>query len=188
MSMIVPAETPDMKTLRLIDPHGGVHLLEVQLATRPRGDQVRMEMAVAYAEGGLVATGTRVAFWSVTWEGPAGSDLGHVAIGDGRIDIEVEALRGIGLGSLIMGVLITCVQALPSLDVCPIDLSAEDAATPQARDRRNQFYEKLGFRFRYYDDKTWGHSLSIKSHQLIPPPFTLRPGWRVECASSSEPA
>jgi len=67
-----------------------------------------------------------------------------------------------------------------TVPVVPINLAADDAATTQMRDVRNRFYEKLGFKFAYSDNDTWGKSIPMQSSALLVPALQLSRGWAVE--------
>ena len=123
----------------------------------------------------------RLAKWQANYEPPNEFDPGYVQIGNGRIELAGDSLRGIGIGSLLMLPLVRWIKSRPeAVPVANIYLAGEDAITPEERDRRNRFYEKLGFTFSYSDDKTRGISTKMLSSQLIQPAFTLSQGWRVE--------
>jgi GNAT superfamily N-acetyltransferase len=119
--------------------------------------------------------------WCATYEPPNRCDPGQAMLGDGRIDLKIPALRGIGLGSLLMRPLVSWIKfhekAVP---LATINLSADDAVTDRARDVRNRFYEKIGFRLNYKDDKKWGESFPMSSTDLIIPEFRVSEGWCVE--------
>ncbi|SOE92637.1 hypothetical protein SAMN05414139_05386 [Burkholderia sp. D7] len=99
---------------------------------------------------------------------------GSVDIGRSRLEIRIPELRGIGLGSFFMSFIIDTVHQVDNVPVDTILLSADDARTHQDRDRRNHFYEKLGFSFDYEDDWTWRQSRYLESRDLIPPAKTWR--------------
>ena len=124
----------------------------------------------------------QVAFWGASYEAPNKCDKGHTQLGNGRIDMEIEALRGIGLGSLLMRPLVLWIKSqAASVPVVPINLAGDDAKTAWEKDIRNRFYEKLGFKFAYRDeDCTWGESFQMLSAELIVPAFQLSRGWGVD--------
>jgi GNAT superfamily N-acetyltransferase len=153
---------------------GAAHTFRVTVTETECG----VELLAEYEAGSLpLPCGTEMARWPVEIVLPAGSDTGHVWIGNGRIEISVPELRGLGLGSLFMSCLFAYIHKQPNLPVVPINLSADDAATLEERDRRNRFYERLGFTFDYQDDRKWGESRPILSHQLQSPDFVPRDGW-----------
>lgn len=154
---------------------GDLHIFTVTIGPIHEG----IELHAQYESGSLpLAVGTTVARWPVTYLPPiAGVDRGQVSIGNGRIEIEVAPLRGLGLGSLFMYYLITWIQTQPNVPVDPILLSIEDARTPAERDRRNRFYERLGFRFAYQGDREWGDSLPLESRELVAPEPSPKTGW-----------
>ncbi|MGF6180068.1 GNAT superfamily N-acetyltransferase [Massilia sp. UYP32] len=116
---------------------------------------------------------TSIAEWVVRYEAPNEYDSGNVQIGDGRIEINRESLRGLGIGSLLMIPLIRWIKSRPSVPVDNILLKGQDAATLAERNRRNRFYERLGFTFEYHDGGTWGESHAMQSSDLIEPKFNL---------------
>jgi GNAT superfamily N-acetyltransferase len=134
-----------------------------------------------------IDTGETVARWTATYEPPMSGDPGHVWIGDGRIDLEIESLRGIGIGSLLMLPLVRWAKERPcNVTVVPISLAGPDADTEEKRCRRNRFYEKLGFKFNYADDeKTYGEALEMPVSELITPDFKMSRGWRVASLSAT---
>lgn len=154
-----------------------IHVVHVSVQEIDDG----IELCSIYESGNTgIAAGSQVACWPVTISLPVSGDAGHVWIGNGRIDIEVPELRGLGLGSLFMWLLITWIQQHPNLPVVSISLSEEDARSSLERDRRNRFYERLGFTFDYQDDREWGTSNPIHSHDLKCPEPKLKNGWRIE--------
>ena len=119
--------------------------------------------------------------WPTYYVAPEMGDKGHVQIGDGRIELKLDTLRGIGLGSLLMQPLICWIKNRPAdVEVATIQLKGQDALTDGDRDRRNKFYEGLGFTFSYQDDKAWGASKYMVASQLLEPDFALSRGWCVE--------
>ncbi len=158
-------------------PNGEHHVLAFMFWSCPEIAIV----AAAYVVGSApIQPDTKVALWRASYEPPAGSDRGHVWFGDGRIDLEVECLRGIGIGSLLMLPLIRWAKAMPyDVPVVPINLKSDDAEVLDARDRRNRFYEKLGFVFNYGDDeRTYGEAREMAVSNLITPSFTASRGWK----------
>lgn len=129
-----------------------------------------------------VAPGTGVACWHAAYVSPAGSDEGHVWFGNGRIDIDIESLRGIGIGSLLMLPLVRWAKSRPcNVPVVPINLQGLDAKTDAERERRNRFYEKLGFVFDYEDhERTYGVARKMFVSDLITPVFKMSGEWQVE--------
>lgn len=143
----------------------------------------------AVYEGGCanVDSGTTVAKWLVTYEPPNEYDSGQVCFGNGRIDIDLEPLRGIGIGSLLMLPLARWAKARPhDVPVVPINLEGQDAKTEAERERRNRFYEKLGFVFDYEDkDRTYGVARRMLVSDLITPDFKMSGEWQVESLSGA---
>lgn len=134
-----------------------------------------------YGSGDLATRGTTVADWRADYEAPLpGIDEGYVDIGQGRVDILIKELRGIGLGSCLMSLIVCWARRLPSVPVVPIQLSGDDALSVAARQRRNQFWEKLGFCFDYQDGGEWGQSRRMLNHELIDPGFQLAKGWMIK--------
>ncbi|WP_457333686.1 hypothetical protein [Rhizobacter sp. P5_C2] len=155
---------------------GTTHTFNVSVETIENG----IELVAQYEDGSLMLSPrTEFARWPVEVLLPAGSDPGHVWIGNGRIDISVPELRGLRLGSLFMSILIAYIRKRPNLPVVPIDLSADDATTPEARNRRNRFYERLGFNFEYQGNREWGISRPIMSHDLSCADFVPGHGWNL---------
>ncbi len=110
---------------------------------------------------------------------------GQLEIGHGWLEVKIPEMRGIGIGGFLMGFLIWLVkQRLPPLEVSPILLSVDDARSDAARDRRNGFWEKLGFVFDYGDtDRRWGVSRPMRSDALRDQPNEFAAGWSVlECS------
>lgn len=163
--------------LRLIGPNGEQYVVLVTTVC----SSTAIELTATCDENSTTLTkGTVLARWRAEFEPPApGGDPGHVSIGDGRIDIEVVGLRGIGLGSLLMRPIILWIKSCPNVPIAPITLSADDAQSESSKNIRNRFYEKLGFRFTYKDGGTWGDSLTLDSHNLITPGERLSHGWTV---------
>jgi len=167
------------ETLRLWHADGKEHRIVVCFAA----NDCHAILEARYDTGTVgVEHGAYIARWRASYEHPNQYDKGHAQLGDGRIDIEVEALRGIGLGSLLMRPFVSWVKShAQDVPMVPINLAADDAKTGQERDIRNQFYVKLGYRFEFKDaDYTWGESRPMLSLGLITPPFRLSRGWRVE--------
>jgi hypothetical protein len=77
-----------------------------------------------------------------------------------------EPRAGIRLGSFLMTLIIQWAHELPCVSV-----------TCQ---RRNCFWEKLGFRVEYQDKGTWGQSKPMLNHDLIDPGMQLAQGWQIE--------
>ncbi|NTV70408.1 MAG: GNAT family N-acetyltransferase [Azonexaceae bacterium] len=148
------------------------------------GDGPAAAMVGAMYEGGCaeVASGTGIAVWQATYVSPAGSDEGHVWFGNGRIDIEIESLRGIGIGSLLMLPLVHWAKSRPcNVPVVPINLQGQDAKTEAERLRRNRFYEKLGFEFDFQDqERSYGVARRLFVSDLITPDFKMSGEWQVE--------
>lgn len=171
--------------IRVWHPDGREHQL---LALFGEGPQ-RAIVGAMYESGcANVAEGTGIARWEATYVSPAGADNGHVWFGNGRIDIEIESLRGIGIGSLLMLPLVRWAKTRPrNVPVVPINLAGPDAKTGDERDRRNRFYEKLGFRFDYKDDQAHGSAREMLASELITPTFKMSQGWSVESLSPTSP-
>ncbi|MGN7100327.1 hypothetical protein ACTHR6_01875 [Ralstonia holmesii] len=168
---------PSIEVLCVTAPDGTAHTICVAFI----GGCERAEVIVQYQEGPLCAVPTVLAQWSASYESPIGVGAGMAWLGDGRIDLQIPEMRGIGLGSLLMQPLIHWIKGREHVvDVAPINLAADDAKTDEARRIRNSFYEKLGFRFSYKDQESWGESFLMKSSCLVVPDFRLSNGWKVE--------
>lgn len=169
--------------IRVWHPDGREHQLLVVFGHGPAAAMV----GAMYDSGcANVAQGTRVASWKATYEPPTEWDDGQLWFGDGRIDIDIGELRGIGIGSLLMLPLVRWAKERPDdVPVVPINLAGPDAKTNGERDRRNQFYEKLGFTFDYKDNKTHGTSYKMLASALVTPAFKMsrKGGWSVESLS-----
>jgi hypothetical protein len=162
---------------RLVHVDGDTHEFKISVSHIREG----IELLAQYESGSLgLPTGTTVARWPVTFSPPQGNDPGQIWIGDGRIDIQIPALRGLGLGSIFMYWLIGWIKERPNVPVVPIDLCIEDARTPEERDRRNRFYERLGLKFAFEGEHDWGVSLPIMSHDLLSPKPVVPRGWSRE--------
>ena len=174
----VPESNEVNTRLRIKGPSGEVHvlLLSVELGA------CDIAVKVQYESGDLqFSQGTTVADWRADFEGPLpGLDEGQLDIGQGRLDILVKELRGIGLGSYLMSLVICWVHARPNVPVSTIFLSADDATSAASRLHRNRFWEKLGFRFHYHDGGRWGESKAMLSHDLVDPGMKLAEGWEIE--------
>jgi len=175
---------PSKEQIRVWHRDGREHRLLVLFGHSSLGALV----GAAYESGCVnVPLGTEVARWEATYEPPAGSDEGHVWLGNGRIDIDLEPLRGIGMGSLLMLPLVRWAKERPhNVPVVPINLQGQDAKTEAERERRNQFYEKLGFVFDYEDeDRTYGVARRMLVSDLIMPDFKMSGEWQVESLSGA---
>jgi len=174
-----------MKTkLELTGPSGQRHQIFISIET----SSAHATLEACYESGDLdLAAGATIAKWRADYEPPIpGNDPGHVDIGQGQCDIEVDELRGLGLGSYFMSFLVCWVKRQPCVPVVPILLSATDAATDAATKRRNRFWEKLGFRFDYHDNETWGKSNPLLSNDLVDPGLRVAKGWKIrELAGNS---
>jgi GNAT superfamily N-acetyltransferase len=174
-----------IEKIRLWHPGGREHFVNVAFDLPNQG----VAALGAYYEAGNCAeieADKQIAFWCASYEPPIFGNGGQAQLGNGRIDLEIEALRGIGLGSLLMRPLVLWIKShAATVPVVPINLAADDAATTQTRDVRNRFYEKLGFKFAYRDNDTWGESIPMCSSALIVPPFQLSGGWKVESVDGS---
>ena len=152
------------------------HVIEV--AAEPIENGIRV--VGRYIGGSLkVETDSVVVNWPVRYECPNEFDPGHVAIGDGRIEIAIPELRCIGLGSLFMAFIVHWIRAKPCVPVDSILLKGDDALTVEAKESRNRFYEKFGFVFDYKEDRSWGSSRTMYSGQLREPCLKFPQGWDV---------
>jgi hypothetical protein len=169
--------------LRLSHPNGEQYVILVSTVRNRTGIEL---IAICDENSAGLPKGTVVARWRADFEPPVpGCDPGHVSIGDGRIDLNVDRLRGIGFGSLLMRPIILWIKERPNVPVAPINLSADDAQSESSKSIRNRFYEKLGFRFDYNDGGTWGESLPLDSHNLVTPEVRLSHGWTVASISNA---
>lgn len=170
--------------IRIWHPDGHEHKLIVAFASFPSTALIW----AAYESGcSKIEAGLNVARWRVDYEPPTQFDSGYICLGDGRIDIEIQELRGMGLGSLLMLPLIRWAKNRPGdAPVVPINLKGQDAKTEGERDRRNMFYKKLGFEFNYGDpSQTFGESVVMPASKLITPAFKMSRGWQVESLSGT---
>lgn len=176
--------SPNAECVRIWHACGDEHRLTVSFGGSPYEVLIR-----AMYEGGCadLQQGAEVALWRATYEPPTTSDDGHLWLGDGRIDLVIDSLRGLGIGSLLMRPLIRWAKALPcNVPVVPINLQWSDARTDLERERRNRFYEKLGFVFEYKDrGQTFGAARPMLVSDLITPEFKMSRGWQVESISGS---
>lgn len=164
--------------LRIKGPSGQMHVLQVQV--HPNSNQFSVN--AKYVSGDLKPPQVAlIADWLSTFECPIpGIDRGHLDIGQGRLDIQINELRGIGLGSFLMSFIVCWAHRLPNVPLSTILLSADDAISSAALSRRNRFWEKLGVEFDYQDGGRWGQSKGMMSHDLVDPGFKLANGWDLE--------
>jgi GNAT superfamily N-acetyltransferase len=163
--------------LRLIGPDGKQYVIIVSTVCSSTTIELT---AICEENSTALPKGTVVAHWRADFQPPVpGCDPGYLLVGGGRIDINVDRLRGIGLGSLLMRPIILWIKTQPNVPIVPIILSADDAQSESSKSIRNRFYEKLGFEFDYKDGGTWGESLQLDSHKLITPEARLSHGWTV---------
>lgn len=171
--------------IQISHPEGQKHRLLIMFAVKSES----AHLVAKYASGSApLAEGTEIASWSAFYEPPSDQfNKGKLMLDDLRIDIKIETLRGIGLGSLLMLPIIRWAKSLSSdLQIAPIHLQASDASTDASRDRRNKFYEKLGFVFDYNDkDKTYGKSREMPISKLIEPKFKMSHEWEVVSLQSN---
>ncbi|WP_095101750.1 hypothetical protein [Pseudomonas sp. Irchel 3A5] len=163
--------------LTVIGPAGQRHT--ILLVTSKSHDDFTIN--VTYKSGDLlIPQGTTVANWTSYYEAPFGEDAGFVDIGAGSRYIEVVELRGIGLGSFFMALIVNWAKSLPELPVAPIYLSIDDAKTSEDKNSRNQFWKKLGFELILDETDSFGESKPMLSNQLIQPEFKLANGWHID--------
>ena len=170
--------------IRIWHPDGRNHRLKVLF--KSMFDEA--EISATYVGGCLnLEEGANVALWTASFVPKNEYDPGQLWLGGGRIDIEIESLRGIGVGSLLMLPLVSWAKERPgNVPVVPISLAGPDADTKEKRCRRNQFYEKLGFDFDYAgDEKTHGDAREMRVSELITPAFKMSGEWKVESLSST---
>lgn len=167
--------------LHLKSDEGIEHFINIEFSFDSQSDMYHADLSATYESGtSEIQPGSIVVEWCASYVPPNQFDSGSAAIGDGRIDLKVESLRGIGLGSLLMQPLIRWIKSYPVVPIQPINLAGDDAKTIEARNRRNRFYDKLGFKFDYKDDRTWGESGILQSNELVTPKFKLSKGWHIE--------
>jgi len=163
--------------LTIIGPAGQRHKI-LLVIVKNHGD---FTINATYESGDLlVSQGTTVVNWTSSFEGPLGEDPGFVDIGAGNRYIELVELRGIGLGSFFMGLIVNWVNSLPELPVAPIYLSIDDAKTSEAKNSRNRFWRKLGFELILDETDSFGESKPMLSSQLIQPELKLAEGWQID--------
>jgi hypothetical protein len=168
-----------MKTIQTFRLTNGYIEHVIEVAVESIGDGI--QVVSRYLRGSLdLEPHAMIAKWPAQYECPNDFDPGHVAIGDGRIKIEIPELRRLGLGSLFMGCLVHWIKTKPSVPVETILLKIDDARTTEAKESRNRFYEKFGFTFNYEDDRTWGSSRPIHSAELLDPAPTVPDGWTLQ--------
>lgn len=175
---------PKQETLRLWHPDGLVHLVVVLFAS----DECQAILCAKYNSGNAgIESGVQIVEWNASYENPNRYDSGCAHLGNGRIDLEIASLRGIGLGSLLMRPLVSWIKSHPSaVPLASINLDANDAKTQQERDIRNRFYEKLGYTFTYEDTAgTWGESRPMLSSELVIPKWRLSKRWQVDTNDST---
>lgn len=162
----------------LLGPAGQSHTLAIKVNTN--ADEV---LVTAVYEGGDFQdkAGVVLASWRASYEEPIiGGDLGRLYIGQGRLELEIGELRGVGLGSALMSIIVSWAHQRQSVPVSRIFLSKDDALVESDRKMRNRFWEKFGFIFDYRDGDTWGESKDMMSHDLKLPDFRLNNGWSLE--------
>jgi|GEM_PF-6231254 len=164
--------------IEISHPDGQKHLLKIIFTAGPRSAQI---VAIYESGSAKLASGTEIASWDASYEPPIQFDKGYLALCDLGIDIKIEELRGIGLGSLLMLPLVRWAKSLQGdVPVTSVMLQASDADTVEKRDRRNRFYKKLGFDFNYKDqNKTYGSSKEMPTSKLIEPEFKMSGEWKV---------
>lgn len=78
--------------------------------------------------------------------------------------------KGLGIGSYLMAKTIQWAKThYPDAKVMPGELSSVDARDAQHQQRRNQFYKKQGFQFKFYDgcEKISGHFFADRIDGLV---------------------
>lgn len=125
---------------------------------------------------------------AVYFAGPASSVLGQrvcvmggstqhvdkVKLTNGGVVINVESLKGLHIGSLMFGRIVDWAKQFPGhWCIVPIGLSVIDARTPDAKQRRNRFYENFGIRFQYarcdgIDDAVGSSDPALTVAELVP--------------------
>jgi len=160
----------------VIGPAGQRHTILIVIV-KNHGD---FTINATYESGDLpVPQGTTVVKWTSYFEAPFGEDPGFVDIGAGSRYIELPELRGVGLGSFFMALMIEWAQSLPEVPVATIYLSIDDAKTSAAKNSRNQFWRKLGFELILDETDSFGKSKPMLNSQLIRPELNLADGWQI---------
>lgn len=90
----------------------------------------------------------------------------------GYVIIEPIRLRGCGVGTYLMNLVVLWARQWPHAQVCEINLLDGDARHPDNRARRNQFYRQFGieFDFKAGADEAIGTSRPMTVGQLVPRP------------------
>jgi len=92
--------------------------------------------------------------------------LSHAGVSEGAIFLDLNGLEGQRIGSYLMNEIVSWVKKWPDAEVNPIRLSSCQA-TPENKERRNNFYENFGLEFDYADsDKKEGRSKIMKAGDL----------------------
>lgn len=160
-----------------------MHTVELELRRFGDRQEGAYVVTMKYLAGSLALDpNTLIAKFTASYENFEDGNPGHIDLGQGDTKIAVPELRGMGIGSLMMSLLIEIVQSkLPPLEVETIYLSGEDAKTDEERNRRNGFWKKLGYTFTYFDpEERSGQSKKMMSDHLIPAAQRLRSGWTIE--------
>lgn len=163
--------------LTIVGPGGQRHKILLVIANNGNDFTI-----VATYESGVLSIprGTTIANWTSYFEAPCGEDPGHVDIGAGSRHIEIIELRGIGLGSFFMALIVNWAKSLPKVPVATIFLSSDDAKTTEAKEIRNRFWTKLGFELVLDKTNSFGKSGPMSSSRLIQPKLRLAEGWHIE--------
>lgn len=166
------------QAIKIQGPSGQWHILTIALIFEPGS----LRVFAAYHSGTLsIPPGSTVANWISYYSPPSEYDSGGLDIGAGSRYVEIEQLRGIGLGSFLMHIIIGWALARPVVPVDPIYLTIEDAKTDETRRSRNRFWTKLGFELVFLDEaQCYGQSKEMLSSKLIQPRYGLAPDWSIE--------
>lgn len=144
-----------------------VEMVEVKDATQTKPHYLaltttRKSTEYFHDDGRLHWSSATIDLDAVYFAGPVYSALGQhiclmggstqygnrVKLTNGGVVINIEQLKGLHIGSLMFSRIVAWAQQFPS-DWCvvPIRLSVIDARTPEAKERRNQFYRHFGIDF-----------------------------------------
>lgn len=127
--------------------------------------------------GHAVGAGTKVSTLIVSHDLDPIGNASAGMIGDGQIHVH-DAVRGMGLGTLIMCYAVAWLRSQKEVPFVPITLSVEHADVNNL-ERRARFYRKFGIRFKGDDGAlpVHGDSEPMNTHQLLIPDQIPAYGW-----------